>query len=341
MTPVGQNFETNTRNICSEMWDEMIFNPYYVQIRANGVNFFLTNFWENYNILGGKSGQISRKKLGTFFNPPQGPLGLPRPYYENHCSGCLVWFVKLQWSASEDFFNSLRQISVFLVSPLWCISSASIRLITLCIQHCSLNHAVAFPWPSTKCDLFPYWSSLARGVGVGHSSIVKRLLTQDYWHAFTGEFGAWKETFLITMDLVCVAGAADMKRGPKCITVTRQPVINASKMKGPYQKRQTQTWVAYEQKRWLFFPRLLKFTHFVCPAHWCVYCTSVPVGVCTAHIHVYVGVHARLHSSLWCFHPFHHAYSEKHRQSRRVAWKLRCTSWRQQQKYSPKLYFIH
>lgn len=51
------------------------------------------------------------------------------------------------------------------------------------------------------------------------------------------------------MDLVCVAGAADMKRAPKCITVTRQPVINANKMKGPYQKRQTQTWAVCEQKR--------------------------------------------------------------------------------------------
>lgn len=43
------------------------------------------------------------------------------------------------------------------------------------------------------------------------------------------------------MDPVCVAGAAGMKRAPECITVARQPVINVNKMKGPYQKKQTQT----------------------------------------------------------------------------------------------------
>lgn len=43
------------------------------------------------------------------------------------------------------------------------------------------------------------------------------------------------------MDPVCVAGAAGMKRAPECITVARQPVINVNKMKGSYQRRQTQT----------------------------------------------------------------------------------------------------
>lgn len=53
--------------------------------------------------------------------------------------------------------------------------------------------------------------------GVAHSSIVKHPLNQDYWHAFTVEFRPWKETFLVTMDPVCVTGAGDMNRAPKCI----------------------------------------------------------------------------------------------------------------------------
>lgn len=43
------------------------------------------------------------------------------------------------------------------------------------------------------------------------------------------------------MDPVCVAEAVGMHKTPECITETRQPLINVNKMKGAYQKRQTQT----------------------------------------------------------------------------------------------------
>lgn len=72
----------------------------------------------------------------------------------------------------------------------------------------------------------------------------------------------------------CVSRGLQTWIGPaKCITVTRQPVINANKMKGPYQKRQTQTWAASEQKRW--GPLLAEVHVFVCPFCCSPYCMCV------------------------------------------------------------------
>lgn len=146
--------------------------------------------------------------------------------------------------------------------------SPSIRLITSFIQPPTLSTIpVTFPWRSAKWGLFLHWS----GWWVGLSTIVKHPLTRDYWHAFTGKFRAWKETFLTTMGPVCVAGAGAMNRAPKCITVTRQPVINANKMKGSYQKRQTQTWAVSEQKRWMLF--LAELRAFICVCYRLFACT--------------------------------------------------------------------
>lgn len=141
------------------------------------------------------------------------------------------------------------------VSPFW-------SSIILSAVH-PLTTPVTFSWRTEKWCLLCHWF----GGWVGCSSIVKHPLTRDYWHAFTGKFRAWKETFLATMDPVCVAGAADMNRATKCITVTRQPVINANKMKGPYQKRQTQTWAVPEQQQKKVSESLfrLKSTHLCVP----------------------------------------------------------------------------
>lgn len=154
--------------------------------------------------------------------------------------------------------------------------SASIRLITPSIQ----RPALSTHFSSEECKKGTEWS----GWWDGRSSIVKHPLTRDYWRAFTGEFRPWKETFLATMDPVCVAGAADMNRAPKCITVTRQPVINANKMKGPYQKRQTQTWAVSEQKtvKSLFWLKPMHlFVLFGCYIYIVCMCAYVGLHTCT------------------------------------------------------------
>ena len=51
------------------------------------------------------------------------------------------------------------------------------------------------------------------------------------------------------MGPVCFTGAADMNRALKCISVTRQPVINANKMKGPLSKETNTDMVGVGSKK--------------------------------------------------------------------------------------------
>lgn len=131
----------------------------------------------------------------------------------------------------------------------------------------SFNHPSQFFYGGVqKWGLFPQGS----GWRDSRSSIVKHPLTGDYWHAFTGSFRPWKDIPCHNGPSVCRRGRADMNRAPKCITVTRQPVINANKMKGPYQKRQTQTWAVSEDLVWLKSMHLFVllagvYTVCVCP----------------------------------------------------------------------------
>lgn len=62
------------------------------------------------------------------------------------------------------------------------------------------------------------------------------------------------------MEPVCVAGAADMNRAAKCITV-----INANKMKGSYQRRQTDMNTKGEGFLWLQSMRVEAYMHVLPP----------------------------------------------------------------------------
>lgn len=81
------------------------------------------------------------------------------------------------------------------------------------------------------------------------SGTLKHPLAQDYWRAFTGELRPWKETFLATMDPVCVAGAADMNRALKygCELLASNQCKQDERS---YQLRQTPAWAVTDQTRW-------------------------------------------------------------------------------------------
>lgn len=102
------------------------------------------------------------------------------------------------------------------------------------------NHPSSFAWEEHKTGVDFHSGAF--------SGTLKHPLTRGYWRAFTGEFRPWKETFLPTMDSVCVAGAADMNRALKyhCDSLASNQCKQDER---PYQNRQTPTWAAPDQKK--------------------------------------------------------------------------------------------